>query len=334
MAEVCQPCCPTWVPPLVCNTTESHAQRRGLAQTDRPEVNLVAMRALPAGTCCLMTRATDTPATWPILDTGTLGLPYHTPGLQPNVFWKAHFCETCGCSTLTLVTTRLVRDNELLIAMPPPDCIIRPMATKNRWKLSFDGGARTQYGTLCLPEGSPNVGGAGITLWYRGEFSDEYRAVAQIAVALPGTPWAIEAEAHGAVWGVALLRAVLGRPPPIDFMGDNLPILRLLSGEGKLTSPQVNNILASSIQHIQDWQWQVEWFAVRRAFNKMADALATLGVEEALRQELSGQRQVIAKVWIDSVAFPHANHIFNISYSHHVRVSCHALCAPSQAFHP
>ena len=332
VTEVSQPCCPAWIPPQVCNTREAHAQRKGLAQVERPEVNLVAMRALSPGTCCLMARAHGTPATWPILDTGILGLPFYTPGLQPNVYWTTHFCETCGCSTLTLITTKLVRNNDLLIAMPPPETIIRPITTQSRWKISFDGGARTQHGTLCLPDGSPNASGAGVSLWYRGEFCNEFQSVAQMAIALPDTPWAIEAEAHGAAWGVALLRVVLGRPPPIEFMGDNLPILRLLSGEGKLTSPQVNNILAASIQHIQDWQWKVDWYAVRRAFNKMADALATLGVDEALRQTLSGQRRVVAQVWIDPVAFPHACPVFNIPYPHHIILSDSVLCVASQAF--
>ena len=98
-------------------------------------------------------------------------------------------------------------------------------------------------------------------------------------VALPNTASSSTAEA----WGSKLAALIAGALPTtsVRIAGDNLPIVRFCNGTGRLRNPTDALIIEGPLSRLSLLGKATEWFAVRRRFNKAADALATEAVNTA-----------------------------------------------------
>ena len=91
-------------------------------------------------------------------------------------------------------------------------------------------------------------------------------------------------EAAGLAYGVLALAHACGHPGPLSILGDNLPIIRAGACNSRLRSDPVWAEMEDAVMLLARRQWRPRWHAVRRHLNGAADALATRGVYEALRQ--------------------------------------------------
>ena len=96
------------------------------------------------------------------------------------------------------------------------------------------------------------------------------------------------AEALGLRAGLALALKVAGHPGRIQIVGDNLPILRMAAGNGRIRKPHIWQILEEPLLHAAVQGWDCEWIAVRRAYNAAADKLATIGTLAAVEAAVAG----------------------------------------------
>ena len=64
----------------------------------------------------------------------------------------------------------------------------------------------------------------------------------------------------------------------VRIVGDNLGIIRHCAGQARYQSPDVNHVLAESLGDFILSGIAAEWVAVRRQYNRAADAVATSGI--------------------------------------------------------
>ena len=107
----------------------------------------------------------------------------------------------------------------------------------------------------------------------------------------------LSAEAAGLRLGIALIAKVLPQVNSIGIVGDNLPVMRLGAGNGKIRTPGIWEMLEAPLLHIAVREWQCQWFAVRRRYNKTADALATIGTYQAVDRAAGGLWEPIIQLW-------------------------------------
>ena len=115
--------------------------------------------------------------------------------------------------------------------------------------------------------------GAGAILW---------GAVAQVALSAPSLSNSMTAETLGVRAGIALAQLVTEFPGPIEVVGDNLPVLRMAVGNGRVRAPEAWQALEAPLLHVATQGWQCKWTAVKRIFNVAADQVATNGTEHAV----------------------------------------------------
>ena len=86
-------------------------------------------------------------------------------------------------------------------------------------------------------------------------------------------------------------------------MGDNLPLIRLGAGNARLRADRVWHEVEAALLHTAAQRWQISWAAVRRYYNGASDALATLGVNAALRRFRDSDLTDVVRLWVDAAAF-------------------------------
>ena len=95
-----------------------------------------------------------------------------------------------------------------------------------------------------------------------------------------------------------LAKYVLGRVTNIGVVGNNLPVIRLAAGNGRVRTPGIWEILEAPLSHVATHNWRVSWYAVRRCYNKAADELATHGTHRAVNQAASSSWRPEIHVWV------------------------------------
>ena len=142
--------------------------------------------------------------------------------------------------------------------------------------VTFDGGARLR--------GRRRVAGAAAVLWGPICGDGDRRPLKFSQVMLPGVEHAQVAEAWGLRLACLLLlgaRASFGGEKSALIAGDNLAVVRYGAAQGRLHRPEMQGILEQVLGQLAAAGWSPEWVAMRRAFNKAADELATGALFEA-----------------------------------------------------
>ena len=170
-----------------------------------------------------------------------------------------------------------------LVRSEPPPMVIR-RAEAPGLLISFDGGARRTGGGVDLPEGEPSVARAGAAIWSEADANGRRECLAQMTISAPRLRSSMLAGATGLAYGVLVLAHACNHPGPIAILGDNLPIIRLGACNSRLRSDPVWPEVEDALLLLARRQWRPQWHAVRRHFNQAADALATMGVIDALRR--------------------------------------------------
>ena len=65
------------------------------------------------------------------------------------------------------------------------------------------------------------------------------------------------------------------------IVGGNLVVVKYGDSAGKLHKPEMQSLLEEPLGQLAMQGWVTEWVAVRRRFNKEADAGATIGIQRA-----------------------------------------------------
>jgi len=161
--------------------------------------------------------------------------------------------------------------------------------------LSVDGGARSRR------NGAPSSRelrwvGAGAAIWGPADVHGKRPCWAQACLADPHRHDSMEAEAAGLRMGIALVLALFTHPVTLQILGDNLPIIRLASANGRLRADRIWHTLERPLMHTIGQGWQCSWAAVRRHRNKMADHLATRGTLTAVA--MSGSTDASPRIWL------------------------------------
>ena len=165
--------------------------------------------------------------------------------------------------------------------------------------MAFDGGARHRSPNACLPETSPRAAGAGAILWGPVNEEGSRECLAQILIAAPSASSSMVAEALGLRAALAVTLFAVGHPGEICVVGDNLPILRMASSNGRIKNPETWQLLDAPLSTISVQKWDCTWTAVRRCQNKTADALATLGTFRSIELAANGNSAPQVSLWVN-----------------------------------
>ena len=142
------------------------------------------------------------------------------------------------------------------------------------------------------------VAGAGALLWSLSPRDLSLTLRAEAWVALPGEQWAPIAEAWGLYLALQLLLHVRQPCLACQIVGDNLSVLRFAAAQGSLRNPAHEGLLAPALSQLALHGIAPEWLAVRRRFNKAADARATAAVHWAAGLAATGATKPLARsVW-------------------------------------
>ena len=190
-----------------------------------------------------------------------------------NARWVRARCPKCRCWHASLIASCNIPPDMEVTVDSAPTFFATPTLNAGL-VLSFDGGARPQE------PGSTWNGGAGAILW-RADSQGSLVPQAKAVVALPGERRAPIAEAQGCKAALKLLAKTNTAARPLTIIGDNLGIVRLGAGQARFKDSDFYAILAESLGDLALAGWAPKWIAVRRRFNKAADALATAGVKWA-----------------------------------------------------
>ena len=128
------------------------------------------------------------------------------------------------------------------------------------------------------------MAGAAAVLWGPIGGDGDRRPLKFSQVMLPGVEHAQVAEAWGLRLACLLLlgaRSAFGGEKSALIAGDNLGVVRYGAAQGRLHRPEMQGILEQVLGQLAAAGWSPEWVAMRRAFNKTADELATGAVFEA-----------------------------------------------------
>ena len=124
--------------------------------------------------------------------------------------------------------------------------------------------------------------------------------LAKVVVSLPSVVSAPLAEAHGARAALAFLRGLGARGRRAEMTGDNLGVVRCCATTGRVKNPFIDDTFDVAFQDAALLGWDISWSAVRRRFNKDADAAA--GVKEAaVRAGLGSLGPRVTVFWAQSV---------------------------------
>ena len=196
-----------------------------------------------------------------------------------NIRWICTRCGECAAWRLAAIAIRLIVVGGLLHGPAPPHTMSLPTARPPTCQISFDGGARHCSPSSQLPTDGPRAAGTGTVaaLWGPPDERGARACVAQLTLSTPTTSCSMMAEALGLRAGLAIVAYALGNPGRIGVVGDNLPVLRMAAGNGRIRLPEIWQILEEPLMHAATFGWECRWVAVRWTYNSAADQLATIG---------------------------------------------------------
>ena len=114
------------------------------------------------------------------------------------------------------------------------------------------------------------------------------RLVAAAVVAIPWNASAQLAEAFGCRAALELLWRYGEGAGRARVVGDNLAVIRYCAGTARLRARPQQALLEEALGGVGARGWQLDWQAVRRNLNSMADRHATRGVQWAVRCKEAG----------------------------------------------
>ena len=180
---------------------------------------------------------------------------------------------------MALVATTEIRAGQE-ITVPPHDRLISDLEGHGHlYEVTFDGGADRHTQTA----------GAAAVLWHRRDIDYAWRPIAGLEISLP-TEWsAPTAEA----WGAHAALTLLHRERPVGartatVIGDNLAVVRFGRAQGRLHSPDLQAPIEEALQRTLMAGWLLNWKAVRRRWNKLADFHATRAKLRAAQLKTAG----------------------------------------------
>ena len=77
-------------------------------------------------------------------------------------------------------------------------------------------------------------------------------------------------------------------PKSVRIVGDNLAVIKYGNSSGRLHKPEMQGLLEEPLGRLAMQGWDTEWVAVRRRFNKEADAGATTATNRARAEFAAG----------------------------------------------
>ena len=206
-------------------------------------------------------------------------------------------CPACRRWLLLAKASCAIAAGDLLRGPKPPDTLPHKMLTEPEYLISFDGGARHRSPNAALPSEGPRAVGAGAAIWGTPNERGLRPCIAQLVASVPSHSSSMAAEAIGLRAGIALAAYTLGRIANIGVVGDNLPVMRLAAGNGRVRSPGIWEILEEPLIHTALNMWQCHWYAVRRSYNGAADTLATLGTLQAVDRAAAALWRPTVSLW-------------------------------------
>ena len=280
------------------NTWHGHHEQRGAGASTMPTRTALHMPvAANTGDTVLALRAYHKPAAWLFTAAGPLGHPITDSDLEDNIEWTEGRCPSCRRWLMTAIASRPIPAGHLLRGPEAPELLRTSRDNAPSFLISFDGGARHKSPQSSLPDSGPRAAGAGAALWGPINSRGLRQCVAQATIACPRLTDSLSAEAAGLRLGIALIAKVLPQVNSIGIVGDNLPVMRLGAGNGKIRTPGIWEMLEAPLLHIAVRGWQCQWFAVRRRYNKTADALATIGTYQAVDRAAGGLWEPSIQLW-------------------------------------
>ena len=112
-----------------------------------------------------------------------------------------------------------------------------------------------------------------------------------VAAAVVAVPWGASAqlaEAYGCWAALELLRRYGGGVGRARVVGDNLAVVRYCAGTARLSARPQQALLENALGSAVARGWMLDWQAVRRNMNSMADRHATRGILWAVRCRRAG----------------------------------------------
>ena len=270
------------------------------ADHSRPTATLVADRHLRDTELALELHALTVPALWPQIDRLVFGtaLPAERGREDAvNISWATTRCPHCRSFRLQARVCRDIAEGQPLRAAAPPWVLKKPPSRS--LLLSFDGGARKQHECIAADPLTHNVAGAGVALWSEPDTTGARRCLAQLTLSAPRIRDSLAAEAAGLSHAVSLMLACLPDPLATEILGDNLGVIRLGAGNARCRCDRVWQETEGALMALAGQRWPTVWTAVRRCYNKTADALATLGVIRSLHNVHRGDHADAAHLWFN-----------------------------------
>ena len=296
LSDTCQACGEDR-PSVVHTWCGPHPQRGANASQGRTGACLRTQAPVPDGTIVVALRSRSSPAAWPFQVQSPLGMPISDSHLPNNILWTEERCPVCQQRLLIGRASCNIEAGELLRSERPPRVIMTSTVPEDKYIISFDGGARHRSPASTLPEDGPRAVGAGAAVWGPADHNGIRPCLAQITASVPNMSSSMAAEAVGLRAGLALAACTLREVKDIGVVGDNLPVIRLAAANGRVRTPGIWEILENPLIHIAMWQWQCRWHAVRRCYNKAADALATVGTIRAVDLAAAGDWRPRLRLW-------------------------------------
>ena len=217
-------------------------------------------------------------AAWMPAGRGWWPRPRRVRGCEATAGWQLERCVGCGDCVARLIALRNMRTGDEITTGYNPS----PDLEDALWPLevTFDGGARET-------EAGP-VAGAGACLWRHQVLGGPPRLVAAAVVAIPWGASAQLAEAFGCRAALELLWRYgegIGRA---RVVGDNLAVIRYCAGTARLRARPQQALLEDALANASARGWVLDWQAVRRNLNTLADRHATRGAVWAQECRVAG----------------------------------------------
>ena len=279
----------------------SHASDTRNADGRRPHPTLICAEVVRTGETVLELTTPTVPAMWPQIDRLTFGSPLPASQGAANISWSTTRCPHCRNFKLIGTACRDIDTDEALRADAAPWVLRRP--SPRTLLISFDGGARRQHTDIDAPPIAEPVAGAGVALWDAPDTNGTRSCLAQLSLSTPRIHDSLAAEAAGMAHAISLFLTCLPDVEPVEILGDNLGVIRLGAGNARCRCDRVWQEVERSLMALAGQRWPTTWTAVRRCYNRTADALATIGVIRALHDHHRGRTQDHAYLWINRAVF-------------------------------
>ena len=217
--------------------------------------------------------------------------------MEDNIEWSEGRCPSCRRWLIIAKETCPISAGDLLRGPTGPGVIQNRHKEIPTYVVSFDGGARHRSPLNSFPSDGPKAVGVGAAIWGLPNDRGLRPCLAQATAAIPTLEDSMSAEAAGLRLGIALASKLLPRSSLIGIVGDNLPVMRLGAGNGRIRTPGIWEIVEAPLLYMANRALPCQWTAVRRQYNKTADALATIGTHMAVDCVANGQLRPTIRYW-------------------------------------